>query len=210
VTPASADRGQPLLVIGYGQRSAPAMQIVEAARDLCGNPMAHRRERTRQHFHDSALEEGRNRGEHRRIVLDETTAQLRAHAPDGIVAYRDEDIVLLSLIAEELGLDYRTPGVARSLVDKLVQRDAFRVGGLPTPACWEVPADRDPAAIAAFAAEVHFPAVLKPRVGSGGQFTMPVANADDLVARLSCSHAGRRGGGDVRRAVSAEPRCRAE
>ncbi|MGD0876162.1 MAG: ATP-grasp domain-containing protein [Acidimicrobiales bacterium] len=181
MTPASADRGQPLLVIGYGQRSAPAMQIVEAARDLCGILWLIDESGPDSTFTTRLLKKVGTVVNIAGLSLDETTAQLRAHAPDGIVAYRDEDIVLLSLIAEELGLDYRTPGVARSLVDKLVQRDAFRVGGLPTPACWEVPADRDPAAIAAFAAEVHFPAVLKPRVGSGGQFTMPVANADDLV-----------------------------
>jgi len=54
------------------------------------------------------------------------------------VAYRDDDIVLLSLIAAELGLDYHTPEVARRLVDKLAQREALRNGGLPSPLCWEI------------------------------------------------------------------------
>jgi len=56
---------------------------------------------------------------------------------------------------------------------------------LPSPLCWEVPADRDPAAIEALAAAVVFPAVLKPRIGSGGQYTMPVADADDLVRSVA-------------------------
>ena len=74
----------------------------------------------------------------------------------------DEDVLLLALIAEELGLQYRTPEVALRLLDKFLQREALRDAGLPTPACWKLPADRDPATIGAFAAVVEFPAVLKP------------------------------------------------
>jgi biotin carboxylase len=88
-------------------------------------------------------------------------------------------------MAAELGLDYHTPEVARRLVDKLLQREALRNGGLPSPLCWEVPADHDPAAIEALAAAVEFPAVLKPRIGSGGQYTMPVADADALVRSVA-------------------------
>jgi biotin carboxylase len=119
------------------------------------------------------------------LSLEETAALLRAHAPDGVVAYRDEDIVLLALMAAELGLDYRTPEVARRLVDKLSQRQALRNSGLPSPLCWEIPAARDPATVEAFAAAVEYPAVLKPRIGNGGQYTMPVANADDLVRSVA-------------------------
>jgi biotin carboxylase len=89
------------------------------------------------------------------------------------------------LIAASLGLDYHTPEVARRLVDKILQREALRSAGLPSPLCWEVPADRDPAAIEALAAEVEFPAVLKPRIGSGGRYTMTVADAGDLVRQLA-------------------------
>ena len=115
----------------------------------------------------------------------ETASLLREHSPDGIVAYRDDDIVLLSLIAAELGLDYHTPEVARRLVDKLAQREALRNGGLPSPLCWEIPADRSPAAIVALAAAVEFPAVLKPRTGNDGQYTTPVTDAGDLVRQVA-------------------------
>ena len=74
---------------------------------------------------------------------EEAASLLRSYSPDGVVAYRDEDIVPLSLIAAELGLEYRTPEVARRLVDKLLQRDALRKGGLPSPSCWAVPVDRN-------------------------------------------------------------------
>jgi biotin carboxylase len=116
---------------------------------------------------------------------EETASLLASYSPDGVVAYRDEDIVPLSLIAAELGLEYRTPEVARRLVDKLLQREALRSGGLPSPSCWEVPADRNPAAVESFAADVQYPAVLKPRIASGGQYTMPVGDAGDLVRSLA-------------------------
>jgi hypothetical protein len=44
------------------------------------------------------------------LSLEETISVLGAHSPDGVVAYRDEDIVPLSLIAAGLGLCYHTPG----------------------------------------------------------------------------------------------------
>ena len=110
---------------------------------------------------------------------------LRTYAPDGAVAYRDEDIVPLSLIAAEMGLDYHTPKVARRLVDKLLQREALRNGGLPTPLCWNVPANRSLAAIETFATTVEFPAVLKPRIDSGSRYATPVADANDLVSQVT-------------------------
>ena len=70
---------------------------------------------------------------------------LRAHSSDGVLALHDEDIVLLALVgAADLGLDYHAPEVARRLVDKLLQREALRNAGLPTPLCWRVPTEREP------------------------------------------------------------------
>ena len=75
--------------------------------------------------------------------------------------------------------------MARRLVDKLLQREALRNGGLPSPLCWEVSADRSPGAIEALAAAVKFPAVLKPRSASGSRYAMPVADAGDLVRSVA-------------------------
>ncbi len=119
------------------------------------------------------------------LSLEEIISVLGAHSPDGVVAYRDEDMVPLSLIAAGLGLCYHTPEVARSLVDKLCQREALRKGGVPSPLCWEIPASRSPAAVEAVAAAVDYPAVLKPRTGSRGQYTTLVADAGDLVGQVA-------------------------
>ncbi|MGD0983656.1 MAG: ATP-grasp domain-containing protein [Acidimicrobiales bacterium] len=181
----TADRRQPLLVVGHGHRSAPPMQIVEAASGLCDLLW----------LIDESVPDGAFTSRLLRkvgTVLNiagmtprEAVSSLQAYSPDGVVAYRDEDIVFLSLIAAELGLEYRTPEVARRLVDKLLQREALSNGGLSSPFCWEVPADRSPAVIESFAELVEYPAVLKPRIGNGGQYTMPVADAADLVRSVA-------------------------
>jgi biotin carboxylase len=74
--------------------------------------------------------------------------------------------------------------VAGRLLDKLLQREALRTGGVASPLYWEVPVDRGPQAIEAFAREVRFPAVLKPRRSSGGRFTMPVEDERELVRQV--------------------------
>ena len=183
--PVSVHRQQPVLVVGHGPRSQPPLQIARAASGLCeilwltdesepGNAVTSRLLRK---FGSVVNLAG--------LSPKETASLLREHSPDGIVAYRDDDIVPFSLIAAELGLDYHTPKVARNLVDKLSQREALRHGGVPSPLCWAVPADRDPESVEALAATVVFPAVLKPRSGSGSRNAMPVASAGDLVRAVA-------------------------
>jgi len=185
VTPVTADRQRPLLVVAHGPNSQPPLQIAEAAAGLCEiiwlvdesvpeNALTSRLLKKVGIVMNSAG-----------LSPEGITSLLRKYSPDGVVAYRDEDIVLLSLIAAELGLDYHTPEVAQRLVDKLSQRQALRNGGLPTPLCWEIPNDRDPAGMKALAATVEFPAVIKPRTSGGGQYTFCVANAADLVRQVA-------------------------
>ena len=181
----SPEGRQPLLVIPHGPRSAPVLQIADAASGLC---------KILWLIDETAFEDDLTSRLLRKVGVvvniaglspEETASLLGPHAPDGAVAYRDQDIVPLSWIAEELRLDYHTPEVARRLVDKSCQREALRKGGLPTPLCWEVPADRDPATVRALAAAVEFPAVLKPRIGNGSLYTMLVADASDLVRQVA-------------------------
>lgn len=185
MTPVSADRQQRLLAVGHGPRSHPPFQVAEAASGLCrllwlideslpGNAVTARLLRKFGTVVDVAG-----------MSPEEIASLLRAQSPDGVLALRDEDIVLLALVAADLGLDYHAPEVAQRLVDKLLQREALRDAGLPSPLFWKVPAERDPAADAAFAATVKYPAVLKPRRASGSWYAMPVADAGDLVRSLA-------------------------
>ena len=143
VTPVSADSRRPLLLVPFGPRVTP-LQIAEAASGLCELLWL---------LDESVLEDASTSRLLRKagtvvniagLSSEETVSVLRAYSPDGVAGYRDADIVPLSFVAAELGLDYHTPEVARRLVDKLRQREALRNAGLPTPLCWEVPADRSP------------------------------------------------------------------
>ena len=185
MTRVSADGLQRLLVVGHGPRSHPPFQVAEAASGLCrllwlideslpGNAVTTRLLRKLGIVVDVAG-----------MSPQEIASSLRAHSPDGVLALHDEDIMLFALVSADLGLGYHSPEVARRLVDKLLQREALRNGGLATPLCWEVPAEGDPSALQAFAATVKYPAVLKPRRASGSRYAMPVADADDLVSSLS-------------------------
>ncbi len=185
MTQGPVDSRMPLLLVGHGVRSAPTFHIAEAASGLCDilwlidetvgdNATTARLLRKLGAVVDTAG-----------LSSKDTVAAVRAHSPDAVVTYRDDDIVLLSLIAADLGLDYHTPEVAWNLVDKFLQRETLRSAGVPSPLCWQVPAGRDPAAVEALAALVEFPAVLKPRSGSGSQYTMPVSDAGDLVRQLA-------------------------
>lgn len=185
MTQVPSDRRKPLLAVGHGLRSVAPVQIIEAASGLCDllwlidtsfpeNVVTSRLLRKVGTVVDLAG-----------LSEQEMVAAVRPHSPDAVVTYRDDDIVLLSLIAADLGIDYHSPEVARRLVDKFLQREALRKAGLPSPRCWEVPAERDSAAVQALAALVEFPAVLKPRSGSGSQYTLPVSDAADLVHRLT-------------------------
>jgi len=185
VTQLSADGRQKLLVVGQGPHSHPPFQVAEAAAGLCrllwlidqSLPENAVTSRLLKKFGPVVDVAGLSPGE--------VASSLRPHAPDGVLALRDEDIVLLALVAADLGLEYLSPAVAGRLFDKLQQREALRRAGLPTPLCWEVPAERTPAAVEALARAVKYPAVLKPRRASGSRYAMAVADAGDLARSVA-------------------------
>ena len=144
MTPLTADGRLPLLVVPYGLRSPPPFQLVEAASGLCEILWLMDESLPENALTSRLLRKVGTVVNSAGLSPEETALVLRTHSPDGVLVYSEEDIVLFSLMAEELGIDYHPPEVARRLVDKLCQREALRNGGLPTPLCWEVPADRSP------------------------------------------------------------------
>ena len=174
-----------MLVVAHGPRSQPPLQIAEAAAGRCEIIWLVDESVPENAITCRLLKKVGMVMSSAGLSPAQIASMLREHSPDGVVAYRDEDIVLLSLIAAELGLDYHTPEVAKRLVDKLWQRHALRNGGVPTPHCWEVPKDRDPAGMKAVAATVQYPAVLKPRTSGGGQYTIRVEDAGDLIRQVT-------------------------
>ncbi len=183
--PVSPGCRQPLLAVPYGPRSAPAWQIAEAASGLCDLLWLIDERDTEIAFTARLLRKVGTVVNLGGLSPREAAQLVREHSPDGVVVLSEDDILPLALMAEELGLEYHTPQVARRLVDKLLQREAFRDWGMPSPLCWEIPIDRDPAAIEALAAKVEFPVVLKPRTGSGSSYTTLVAGPADLVRAVA-------------------------
>jgi biotin carboxylase len=105
--------------------------------------------------------------------------ELRPYGPAGLITFFDTGMVRLAEIAETLDLPFHRPAVAALLVDKELQREALRAGRLDVPRCWAVPADRD---VTALSRTARFPAVIKPRTGSGSWHTFRIADAAELVA----------------------------
>jgi biotin carboxylase len=174
---------RPLVVVGYGPRCIPVMEIVEAATGVCDLLWL---------VDESLPEMTQMRDLLRRFgpVVDITgsgpatlASELRGHHPDGIVTFLDAGMITYAALAAELGLSFHTPATAAALVDKSRQREALRQSGLPVPRCFVVPSGGGRDALAALGAELHWPAVLKPRSAQGSRNTF-LAQDSDHAARL--------------------------
>lgn len=176
---------RPQLIVVYGYRSLNALQLAEAARDLCDliwlvdagdeAAMAVR----------PLLERSGEVVEALGYTASAAAEALRPFRPDGIVTFYDTGMEHVAAIAAELGLPFNSVATARQLEDKFHQREALRAGGLPTPAVVVVSTAEDTARIRELAERVAYPAVLKPRRASGSWHTFVVASADELVARVA-------------------------
>jgi hypothetical protein len=185
VKPVSVDRRRPLLAVAHGFGSVPPLQIAEAASGLCDIVWLVDESVPESAFTCQLLRKVGPVVNTAGLSPQEVASLLRPYCPQGVMAYRGDDIVPLALIAEELGLSYRTREVAWRLVDKLLQREALRNGDVPSPLCWAVPADRSHAALEALSAAVAYPAVLKPRMANASRYATPVADAGDLVRQIA-------------------------
>ena len=74
------------------------------------------------------------------LTDEQTVEALAASEPTGIVALNDRRMTRLAMVAESLHLRFHSPEVAARLSDKLLQRRAMQVAGIPGPPFWEVPA----------------------------------------------------------------------
>jgi hypothetical protein len=173
------------LIISYDYGSQSVFALKEAARDLCeiiwlvdlSTPemaqMARLMDRVGIVVDIAGLSQG------------QVVQSLSATLPTGLLTLSDSAMVPLAEIARSLGLEFHSPEVARCLSDKLLQRQALQVAGLPTPDFREIPAELDSVDVDWFAHEVGFPAVLKPRQGSGSRNTYMVSNRAELTRLMA-------------------------
>ena len=117
--------------------------------------------------------------------IDASAGELAELGAVGIVSFVDDHIVDAALLAERLGLRYHTPDVARSLVNKQLQRAVLDEAGIPGPSFWAAPAGMERAQACEFAEQVAYPAVVKPAEGSGSRDICLVRTSGDLQAVLT-------------------------
>lgn len=114
----------------------------------------------------------------------EAVDRVAAHAPDGIIAFAEDELRRAAAIGGHLGLAVQSQDTVTRLTNKHAQRRALRAAGLPTPGFRAVPAGTDAGAQEAICREVHYPAVVKPQSGAGSRGTDRVGNAAELAREL--------------------------
>ena len=120
----------------------------------------------------------------RDLDREASVAALREAHADGIAVFTDAAQQPAADLARELELPFHSPQTALWLRDKLEQRRALRAGGLPVPAALALSRSDVGTRAEAEALEVTWPAVLKPRRGSGGSETFLVRGPDELIVVL--------------------------
>jgi biotin carboxylase len=113
-----------------------------------------------------------------------SVAALRDARADGIVVFTDAAQQPAAELARELELPFHSPQTALWLCDKLEQRRALRAAGLPVPAALALRRSDIGTRAQADALALTWPAVLKPRRGSGGSETFLVSGPGELLAVL--------------------------
>lgn len=128
----------------------------------------------------------------------------------GVIVFTDPPQRLAATVARHLGLDFHSVTTASALSDKWAQRRALQAAGVPVPGYWPLTKAYwgDQAQVAGTppvtetgpvvgtapgaddggpAAEISFPAVLKPRRGAGSRDTFLVRDAAELATCLAQS-----------------------
>ncbi|HEY6623523.1 MAG TPA: ATP-grasp domain-containing protein [Acidimicrobiales bacterium] len=103
---------------------------------------------------------------------------------DAVLAVDDQGVIVAALAAQQLGLRHSPPGAVAGTRDKVVMRQRLALAALPQPRFGTVPPGAD---VAAVAAEIGYPCVVKPVSRSASQGVIRVddsAQAEAAEARV--------------------------
>lgn len=120
------------------------------------------------------------------LTQDSAISRVADCRPAGIVAFSDTQLSTAAAIASGLSLRYNSPSVTRLFLDKYAQRVALRDAGIAVPRVAVVATRAERASVLDSVKSIVFPAVMKPRHGSGSRDTYRVESAEALT-RLSAS-----------------------
>jgi glutathione synthase/RimK-type ligase-like ATP-grasp enzyme len=174
----------PRLAVMYEAGAFSPFEIKEAANGLCElvwvtgwcSPLTHAMGRLLPRLGTVLDAEG--------LDHDGIATALREFGVGGIVVFSDVGQQPAAEIAATLNLPFHSPETALLLRDKVEQRAALRAGGLPAPAVASVSRGSVGSLAQANELEMTWPAVLKPRRGSGGRETFLVSCPEQLVVAL--------------------------
>ncbi len=114
--------------------------------------------------------------------LDAAAATLRLAGISGIVTFSDSHLILTAELADRLGLPGYPPDVAATVRNKFRQRQALRLAGVPQPDFWHLPAGLSSSEVRRIAADVPYPALVKPTEAAGSRGIVRVLSGTDLEA----------------------------
>jgi len=181
---------RPKLVVVYCRNSIPPFGIAEAARNLCDLIWV-------LDFTDPSLTWLLPVIRRLGTAVDtsglsdaEVAAVIAQDHPDGVITFSSEPILLAAAIAEESNLRFHSRRTADLLTNKYRQRVALAQARVPGPGFWSVSANSTPTMRAHLVADLNYPVVVKPQVGSGSRNTCQVADAESLLQLLEEAHRG--------------------
>jgi biotin carboxylase len=101
---------------------------------------------------------------------------------DGVVAIDDRSVLAASLVAELLRLPHHAPDAVRASLNKYFARERMRAAGLDVPRFRLISLDAPaPATAREIAAQVGYPAVLKPLAMAASRGVVRVNSPDEFV-----------------------------
>ncbi len=118
-------------------------------------------------------------------VEEQAVKTLAALDLDGVVVFTDPPQVLAAALAEHLGLPFHSPGTAKALSDKYEQRLVLEGAGIPVPPYVALRPVAFRSGGRPLREDFPFPAVLKPRRGSGSRDTFRVGDMAELLSTLA-------------------------
>lgn len=178
--PASLEK-RPLVAVGYGPRCVPALQIAEAAANVCdllwlidgSLPEMRQMSELLNRFGPVVDVTGLGVAQ----ILDELSAP---YEPDGLVTYLDANMGLYAEVAAARNLPFHSLATSVALTDKYEQRRVLANAGIDVPSCRVIAGESSRSSLSWAEDDALFPAVLKPRSAQGSRYTFFVSSREPL------------------------------